>query len=108
VQAWVGARDADDVLAALDAASVPCSRVNSVADIFADAQVRARQGVIEVEGPDGRPLSMPGIVPKLSRTPGEVRWSGSWEMGEHNAEVLGSLAGVSDDELASLQADGVV
>ena len=108
VQAWVGVRDAAEVLAALDAASVPCSRVNSVADIFADAQVRARQGVIEVDGPDGRPLSMPGIVPKLSRTPGEVRSAGPAAVGAHNEDIYCGRLGLTRDDLSALAAKGVV
>jgi crotonobetainyl-CoA:carnitine CoA-transferase CaiB-like acyl-CoA transferase len=88
VQAWVGSFDATEVLARLDGASVPCSRVNSVKDIFADEHMRARDNVITVPGPDGGALRMPGIVPKLSRTPGRITSAGPAKPGEHNEKLL--------------------
>jgi formyl-CoA transferase len=108
IGAWAGERDSAELDRVLNEAGVVCGPVYSVEDIFADPHFRERGMLVEHDDPELGPVVGPGIVPKLSRTPGEVRWSGSWEMGEHNAEVLGSLAGVSDDELASLQADGVV
>ena len=64
----------DEVLAALDAAAVPAGRIYTVADIAADPHYRAR-GMIcdEVHMDDGSALAVPGIVPKLSRTPGSHR-----------------------------------
>jgi crotonobetainyl-CoA:carnitine CoA-transferase CaiB-like acyl-CoA transferase len=50
----------------------------------------------------------PGIVPKLSRTPGAVRWSATWEEGSHNADVYGELLGLDDGELAALAEEGVL
>ena len=50
----------------------------------------------------------PGIVPKLSETPGAVRWSATWEEGSHNREVYGELLGLSDGELDALKDEGVL
>src|SRR5712692_3040482 len=61
VQEWVGSLDAAEALARLDAADVPCSRVNSVRDIFEDEHMRARENLIPVPGPGGDTLWMPGI-----------------------------------------------
>src|SRR3989454_8152887 len=76
VQDWVGSFAAAEVLARLDAASVPCSRVNSVQDLFADPQLRARENLIPVPGPGGGTIWMPCIVPKLSLNPGRVTSAG--------------------------------
>jgi len=108
VQAWVGAFDSDEVLAKLDAASVPCSRVNSVSDLFADEHVRARENLLPLPGLDGEPLWMPGIVPKLSRTPGQVTSVGPSKPGEHNEEIYCGRLGLSKDDLAALAKKGIV
>jgi formyl-CoA transferase len=50
----------------------------------------------------------PGIVPKFSGTPGEVRWSAPWEDGSHNGDVYGGLLGVSEQQLAELKEEGVL
>jgi crotonobetainyl-CoA:carnitine CoA-transferase CaiB-like acyl-CoA transferase len=108
VQAWVGSFDSAEVLERLDAASVPCSRVNSAKDIFADAHMRARENVISVAGPDGRALAMPGIVPKLSRTPGRVDAAGPLAVGAHNEEIYCGRLGLTRDDLAALARKGIV
>ncbi len=76
------------MLAALDAADVPAGRIYSVADIVADPHYLARDMILEAELPGGVPVKMPGIVPKLSETPGEVSWQGP-ALGEHTDERAG-------------------
>jgi crotonobetainyl-CoA:carnitine CoA-transferase CaiB-like acyl-CoA transferase len=108
VQDWIGALDGVDVLARLDAAQVPCGRVNSVKDLFADEHMRAREDLVSVPGPDGRPLWMPGIVPKLSRTPGAVTGAGPAAVGAHNEEIYCGRLGLTRDDLAALGRRGIV
>jgi formyl-CoA transferase len=108
VQEWVGSFDAADVLARLDAAEVPCSRVNSARDIFEDEHMRARENLISVPGPDGRPVWMPGIVPKLSATPGRVESAGPAAIGAHNEEIYCGRLGLTKDDLAALARRGIV
>jgi crotonobetainyl-CoA:carnitine CoA-transferase CaiB-like acyl-CoA transferase len=103
---WTAQRDLDEVLAVLEAAEVPSGRVYTAADIHADPHVRAR-GMIETHTlPDGAPIDLPGVVPKLSATPGRTRWVGP-RLGEHTDEVLGRL-GIGADERAALRARGVI
>jgi formyl-CoA transferase len=103
---WTLQRALNEALDVLDAAEVPCSAVYSAADIFADAHYRAR-GMIESGSlPDGSPIALPGIVPKLSATPGETRWIGP-QLGEHTQEILASI-GITNDELERLKTAGVV
>src|SRR5437867_1378745 len=102
VQEWVGALDGAEVLARLDAAAVPCSRVNSVRDIFADPHMRARENLIPVPGPDGAVLWLLDIVLRLSRTPGRVTGAGPATVGAHNEEIYCGRLGLTRDDLAAL------
>jgi len=90
IDAWVAAHDEAEVLALLAAADVPASRVFSVADMFADPQFLARQMIESATLPDGKAFKMPGIVPKLSATPGSTEWIGP-TLGQHTDEVLAGL-----------------
>ena len=108
VQDWVGALDAAQALARLDAADVPCSRVNSVKDLFEDEHLRARDNLIPVPGPGGDTLWMPGIVPKLSLTPGRVTSAGPATPGAHNEEIYCGRLGLTRDDLDALARKGIV
>jgi len=108
VQAWVGSFDAPDALRRLDAAEVPCSMVNSVKDIFADEHMRARDNLIRVKDAQGGELWMPGIVPKLSRTPGHVESAGPAAPGAHNEEIYCGRLGLTREDLAALGRKGIV
>jgi len=105
---WVAALAADEALARLDAAEVPCSRVSSVRDIFEDPQVRARNNVQTITSPLGGLLHMAGIVPRLTATPGVVRHCGPLAVGEHNEEIYCGRLGLSHRELDNLKVRGVV
>jgi formyl-CoA transferase len=90
IDAWVAGQDEAAVLEILAAAGVPASRIYSVADMFADPQFLARQMIESATLPDGKSFRMPGIVPKLSVTPGSTEWIGP-KLGEHTDEVLATL-----------------
>jgi formyl-CoA transferase len=106
IDEWVGRHDADIVLETLAAAQVPASKIFSVADMFRDAQYLAR-GMIETwQLPDGTALKLPGVVPKLSATPGGTDWIGPG-LGEHTEEILGSI-GYSAEEIAALRREGAI
>jgi crotonobetainyl-CoA:carnitine CoA-transferase CaiB-like acyl-CoA transferase len=105
---WVARHDAKDALQILEAAEVPAALVMSVADLIEDAQVRARGNLVEVASEVAGRLLMPGVVPRLTRTPGEVRTAGPPRPGEHNDEVWGGRLGLSRAELAELRARGVI
>jgi succinyl-CoA:(S)-malate CoA-transferase subunit B len=108
VGAWVGTADARTVLDRLDAAEVPCGPVNSVADLFRDPQVRARENIVEFPSPLGGVLAMAGIVPRLSATPGRVEHLGPVTPGAHNEEIYCGRLGLSRAELSALAARGIV
>ena len=106
IDAWCAQQDEAAVLATLAAAEVPASRVYSVADMFADPQFIARQMIEAARLPDGREFRIPGIVPKLSATPGGTEWVGP-ALGAHTDEVLATL-GYDAAAIARLRAAGAV
>jgi crotonobetainyl-CoA:carnitine CoA-transferase CaiB-like acyl-CoA transferase len=106
IAAWTSHHSIDDVLAALEAAEVPAGRIYSVADIVADPHYQARDMLLDAALPGGVSVKMPGIVPRLSDTPGEVRWQGP-ALGEHTDSVLSSL-GFNAQDVARLRSEGAV
>lgn len=93
---WTGARDREAVIRVLGKAGVPVGKIYSVADIAADPQYRSRDMILDIEDRDGNALKVPGIVPKLSATPGGVRRRAP-ALGEHNTEILGAEGWPGDD-----------
>jgi succinyl-CoA:(S)-malate CoA-transferase subunit B len=108
VQAWVGSADARDVLARLDAAQVPCGPVASARDLFEDPHVQARENIVELPNPLGGLLSMVGVVPRLTASPGRVESTGPVAVGAHNEEIYCGRLGLSRDELRALATRGIV
>jgi formyl-CoA transferase len=106
IQAWCGGHSIDEALATLAAADVPATKIYSVADMFNDAQFAARAMIERLSLPDGTPVAMPAVVPKLSATPGGTRWLGP-KLGEHSDQILRSL-GYAKEEIDQLRTDGVV
>jgi len=102
---WTSRHSLDDALRVLDEAEVPSGRIYSIADIVADMHYQAR-GMIERHKLGDHDLLLPGIVPKLSDTPGATRWVGP-RLGEHTSEVLAGL-GFGAGEIEELKARGVV
>jgi crotonobetainyl-CoA:carnitine CoA-transferase CaiB-like acyl-CoA transferase len=104
--AWVATLPAGDILRRLEEARIPAERLYTVADIAADPHYRARN-IVEVDDPRVGPVAMVDIVPRLTKTPGAIRWAGP-DKGQHNAEVYGEWLGLDPDELAALRAEGVI
>jgi formyl-CoA transferase len=108
VAAWAKRHTAADIDRILNDAGVICGPIYTIADIFEDEQYRARDMLVPHVDPDFGEYIGPGVIPKFSETPGEVRWSASWEEGSHNRDVYGGLLGLSDEELAALREQGVL
>jgi formyl-CoA transferase len=101
ISAWTCRLTQQEVLKAMEQAEVPAGRIYNAADIAADPHYAARGMIQEVIAGDGEPLKVPGIVPKLSGTPGAIRTPAP-KLGEHTDEVLQAL-GFSAGDISRLR-----
>ncbi len=106
IDRWVASQSLERVLEQLSAAQVPASRIFSAEDMFSDPQFLAREMFLQAKLPDGKAFKMPGIVPKLSDTPGSAEWVGP-ELGAHTHEVLSDL-GYDASAIAHLKLTGAI
>jgi formyl-CoA transferase len=106
IDRWVNSLPLDTVIERLNQAEVPASRIFSAEDMFSDPQYLAREMFLQAKLPDGKDFKMPGIVPKLSETPGDCEWVGP-QLGEHNAQVLQEL-GYDASQITQLRKDGAI
>jgi crotonobetainyl-CoA:carnitine CoA-transferase CaiB-like acyl-CoA transferase len=101
IEQWTAPRSPDEVVAIMQTADVPASKIYTIRDIVADAQFAAREVIREVTLHDGSRLAVPGVVPKLSQTPGGFEGGGP-RLGEHTDAVLRDL-GYDADVIADLR-----
>ncbi len=106
IGAWTKTRTVTEVLQVLDAAAVPAGRIYTIADIAADPHYAARGMLQQIRLEDGDTLTVPGIVPKLSRTPGGHQRNAP-ALGQDTEAVLREV-GVSEEQIAALRSRGVI
>ena len=104
---WFAERPFDKAVSELKGHDIPHSPVMSMADIFADPHYRAREMIVDVPAEGIGALPQPGVVPKLSLTPGRITHAGA-SLGRHTDEILSGLLGLSTDEITTLRTAGVV
>jgi formyl-CoA transferase len=106
IGAWTSKLSVTEVLAVLDQAAVPAGRIYTVEDIAADPHYLARGMLAEVSMSDGSLLKVPGMVPKLSRTPGQHRRNAP-SLGQDTEAVLLDL-GITADQISEMRKRGIV
>lgn len=106
IDQWCASHDEAEVLDTLTRAEVPSSRVYSAVDMFSDPQFLTREMLASAQLPDGKAFRMPGIVPRLSETPGSTEWIDP-ALGVHTDSVLSQL-GYGAAEIAELRQSGAV
>lgn len=107
IAAWVARFDALELERHLERYGVPAARIYDIADVFADPHFRAREMLIDIDAPGIGPLTVPGIVPKLSATPGSVRHAGH-DTGEDTQNVLRDLLNLDEQVIGRLVQNGIV
>ena len=104
---WTMERTTAEALHLLEEARLPCGRVNNVAEVLDDPQIKARDLIVNMEYPNIGEIPVPSAVPKLSKTPGKVETRAP-EIGEHNEEIYCGLLRLSSEELSQLKEHGVI
>ena len=102
---WAETVSTDKALEILDSVAVPVGRIYTVADIANDPHYKARGNIQTIQMQDGSKLNVPGVIPKLSRTPGSIKTLAP-DIGENTDEILQSI-GLSDSQVASLKERGI-
>ncbi len=87
---------------------VPAGRIYRASDMLDDPQFIDREAIVDVPHERWDKLKMQNIFPKLSLTPGRIRWAGPEKLGQHNAEVYGELLNMTDEEMSALAEQGVL
>ena len=107
IEEWTKSLPFEVVKECLDKAGVPAGSIYSVEDIVNDPHYQARKMIQEVAVDGLGMLKMPGIVPKMSETPGEIEWAGP-KLGHHTEDVLGTKLFLTEEQIKDLKAKGVI
>lgn len=107
VIAWTSLLDLEEIEQRLEAADVPASRIFTMADIFASSHYSSREMLVKVPDDDLGSVTLAGVVPKLSGTPGQVRWSGH-RNGQDTRQILHGYLGMSNADIDALERAGIV
>lgn len=100
---WTSSLGADEVLDLMEECGVPAGRMYRAPEMLDDPHFQARDSIIRIKHPDFGEIPMQNVAPRLSDTPGEVRWVGP-ELGAHNDEILRGLLGFTEQQVTSAQA----
>lgn len=107
VATWVKNHTRAALMAACEAAEVPCGPINSIADIYQDEHFVARGNLVRVQTEDAGELTVPGVFPRLSRTPGRITHLGRHK-GQDTSQLLHELLGMTETQIASLRECGAI
>ena len=107
VAQWTRTLSAAELIAVLEESGVPAGKIYRAPDMLDDPHFIAREAIIRVPHPEFGNLAMQNVFPKLSATPGEVRWPGP-ALGQHNEEIFSGLLGISEDRMKELQDQGII
>lgn len=104
---WTGSRTAAEIERTLVEHTVPVSRINNVADLFADPHIAARKSIVDVRHSEFGSVAMADVVPRLSETPGSIRFAGG-ESGADTRSILEGTFGMESDRVTELIESGII
>lgn len=107
IEGWTEQYPLAEVLHRLEEAQIPAGAIYSIADIVNDEQYRSREMILPAQVEGIGTVAMPGLVPKLSETPGAIEWYGG-ALGSHNEEIYCQLLDLSSEDLEQLARQGVI
>lgn len=107
ISAWTRQRTVSELITLMEESGVPAGLIYRAPEMLEDDHFAARNAIVRVPHPEFGEIAMQNVAPKLTRTPGAVRWAGP-ALGEHNDEIFGDLLGMSRDRMASLSEQGVI
>ncbi len=105
---WTRTKTTTEVNQLMQEAGVPAGGVYRAPEMLSDPQFRARDAIIDTPTEEWPNLKMQNVFPKMSRTQGEVRWTGAATLGAHNEEIYGELLGLTEEELEQLQQKSII
>ncbi len=107
IAAWTKTKTVKELEVLMDKASVPSGLIYRAPEMLADAHFKAREAIVEVADKTLGKLKMQNTFPKLSATPGKVRWTGP-DLGEHNEEIFGGILGMDSKTMKEYQERGII
>lgn len=108
IQVWASVRTIEEIENTMIAHAIPVGKVYRASDMLTDPHFAARQSLVDVESERWPGLKQQGVFPKLSSTPGHVRWSGPEHIGQHTEQVLTELLDLTPAQIEKLRASGIV
>jgi formyl-CoA transferase len=105
---WTKSRTVDEVDQKMQEAGVPAGRLYRAQEMLKDPQFKARHAIVDTPTEEWPDLKMQNVFPKMSKTQGEIRWTGVATLGAHNEEVYGELLGLSGEEMADLKQKSII
>lgn len=107
VATWAKNHTRADLMTECEAAEVPCGPINNIADIFQDEHFAARGNLVSMQTEDSGELTVPGVFPRLSRTPGRITHLGRHK-GQDTSQLLHELLGMTETQITSLREAGAI
>jgi formyl-CoA transferase len=108
ISAWTKTLTVDEVDERMQEAGVPAGRIFRAPDMLDDPHYKARDAIVDTPTADWPNLKMQNIFPKMSKTQGEIRWTGPETLGQHNDEVYGDLIGLSAADIRELKEKSII
>ncbi|ABG04658.1 succinyl-CoA:(R)-citramalate CoA-transferase [Rubrobacter xylanophilus DSM 9941] len=107
ISAWTRERTGQEILETMREAGVPAGKVYTAKDMVEDPHYAARENIVTVEDQHLGPFPMQNVIPRLTETPGEIRWTGP-DLGQHNTEIYCGLLDLREDDLRELKGRGII